>query len=144
MALMLWRVPYEPLVKRDVPFRELTGVNLQGLPGRSGEARIILGASSSMAFLQLETWRRLLLSAGLKPDQEWGLFPDSMENRESLRAIVIPDRYDVVFLDADMEMDPDRPIFAALLQGQRAEQLVLGPPTEEVWEAFECALTGRN
>jgi hypothetical protein len=148
MGLMLWKEPYAPIVLYELPELAFSGPSLAGGVGTSSTAKIVLGAGSPSGFLALGTLRRLLRSSGFEADQEWALFERNDESLASLRAMVLSDQYDrVLFAEPVPEQllsaGPVQPhwCFAALQDGSRTRVLVVGPPTEDVWESFEELLT---
>lgn len=125
---MLWRTSYEPRVLRDAE-------------APSGEG-LLLGAFDVRAQSEIGVWTRLFDEAGL--DYRIRLFRDEWTEKErrTVDAVFPPSVRARIELATERgwaeTVAPDRPerTFAALIQEGRAKMLVIGPPTEEVWEEF--------
>ena len=132
---MLWREPYRPRVEIDIVVPELTG-----------NASVILGAFDLRAQRELGVWQRLLHEADLTKEYRLLLIssPDAPISRGDAESAFPPSLHSRVDLVADRGrawrslVAPDCPerAFAAILAGRLARVLVVGSPTEEVWESF--------
>ncbi len=135
---MLWRPGYQPIVKRNVPVPTL---NAQALDGTTRETpSILVGGFSEHSLMEQDTWRRLAEDADLTAHLLQVVFGRSAE---FLATLVPPSRRARTAVSAEGAawaaiVEPDRPTraFAALILDGVAEILVVGPPTEDVWEEF--------
>lgn len=128
---LLWRSAYEP--------RVLEGVSV---PAEDG---VLLGAFDFRAQAELGIWWRLLESAGLISQTRIRIFSSSWQaaDQKTLEAVFPRSWQAQIELVTDDQfwtqlIQPDRPerAFAARIKGGMAEMLVIGTPTEEVWERF--------
>ena len=133
---MLWREAYRPRLIEDAL-----------LPGAPSTG-IVLGGFDLRAQAELGIWWRLLETASLLtaarlvlilPEEDeivtkvlprsWAANLSVVRNGgEAWRALIQPDR-------------PERS-FAAITRGGMAPLVVVGPPTEDVWERFEALARG--
>lgn len=133
---MLWRRSYAPTVLRDVP--------LPGLIDNPGAVAIVV-VYRPEDFVILGNWRRLLAdwngptiwAAADGPNGSVaralrGFLPRSAH--ASVHSEPLPQMW--------REISPEERIVAAVWREGRAECVVIGPPTEEAFEAFQRALDG--
>jgi hypothetical protein len=130
---MLWREPYRPQVLEEV-----------SLPSSPASSRIILGAFDLRAQREIGVWLRLLTEAGLAGATQIVLFgPASMF--AAAEAVFPPSLHNQMVHVEDLEGDWRRLLkpensersFAMVLDGALAKILVIGTPTEEVWDEFQ-------
>lgn len=137
---MLWRRTYEPRVAEGV-----------ALPDSTISTSILLGAFDARGQAELGIWLRLLESASLDRHVSLAFIRPAWtpKDRRLVEAIIPPSRRTQIAWVEDPEgkwaavIQPDRPerCFAALLSDGVADMLIVGPPTEDVWERFsEVAL----
>ncbi len=120
---MLWRESYSPTVIRDrirTPF--------------SDESLVYVGSYALEASREVEIWWRLF-------EQELPGFlvevvPESL--RDEVIALRAPSRHSRIRFDSAAlgvidEVEPHR-AFCAVVRAGIAELVVIGPPTEEVWD----------
>jgi len=128
---VLWRTPYKP--------RVLERSSVPGLPDG-----ICLGIFDARAQSELGIWLRLFESAGI--DRSTHIVAVGLKDRRKVETVLPPSRHGQLLLLADEEktisnlINPDRPerSFAAIVRHGFAPLLVVGAPTEEVWERFEA------
>lgn len=125
---MLWRTTYTPEVTRNLE---------HGLPLSS--PRAVIGVYSVAGLRELEIWWRLfeedfsgevtqfVLSNPGESDKWSSLLPQSRLDRTVLSSEIKP------WLDITGQVENSR-AFCTILTRERARIVVLGPPTEEVWE----------
>lgn len=129
---MLWRQPYQP--------RVLEAVRVEGLPDG-----ILVGVFDPLGQAELGVWLRLFESAG--QDRQVKILAIGMPSPRKFEAILPPSRHSQVVwrdeggLAQTLAIDKPERSFAAIVTGGIADLLVVGLPTEEVWERFEQALT---
>jgi hypothetical protein len=108
---------------------------------------VLVGGFDLRAQAEFGIWWRLLESAGLADRSVIYLFSAEWTDKDLrlARAVLPRSLHDRLRLVADEAgawrdlIEPDRPerSFAAIVRGPEAELLVIGPPTEDVWERFE-------
>lgn len=133
---MLWRESYRPNVRYNVP-----------LPGLADG--IVVGVFDVHGLREQGVWLRLLESAGADHTARLLFAIDSPSPRQKrdITSLLPPSRHpqiewleDGEALKAVIAPDHRERAFAAIIREGIAVQLVVGPPTEEVWERFESAL----
>lgn len=131
---MRWRDAYQPIVAHDITCPTLTP------PENSRLAW--LGGFDLRCISELGVWLRLFEDAGYQPGIR--LFLDASQPLEAVLPPSVFARTMVSGPIADWRqlIQPDRPerSFAVLGDGSTIEMLVVGPPTEDVWEEFENRL----
>jgi hypothetical protein len=141
---MLWREPYAPRVLEGVEVPFLDAMPLYPgapLPGRDFA---LIGGFSGWAIGEMGTWTRLFLDGNLPAfvafiDQIWSPqavqdLGNSIASSAHRTTLVVSDSQD----QWRTLIQPDKPerAFAAIIRDSVAEMLVIGPPTEDVWEEF--------
>ncbi len=131
---MRWRDAYEPIVAHDIPRPALIPDDIS----RSAW----LGGFDLRCISELGVWLRLFEDAGYQPNIRF--FLDSSQPLDTVLPPSVFARTTVSEPVADWRnlIQPDRPerSFAVLGNGTTIEMLVVGPPTEDVWEEFENRL----
>jgi len=128
---VLWRSAYQP--------RVLESRKLDGLP-----EGIVVGVFDPLGQAELGVWLRLFESAGW--DRDVSILAIGMPGRRKFESVLPPSRHSqIVWLDESglrqtLEIDKPERSFAAVIVNGVADLLVVGVPTEEVWERFEQAL----
>jgi hypothetical protein len=143
---MLWREHYEPVVKQNLvlPVSKLEW--LRGEARDTSHSVWICGFGLNAVADQGVWWRLMQSEFQVDPDvyrvfirQDW----TTKQKRDAL-ASVPPSEHSTTLLMSDSQnswknlIQPDKPErgFAVVIKGQLIERLVIGPPTEEVWEAY--------
>lgn len=136
---MLWRSAYVPRILRSVP-----------LPNGSDQPRVCVGGFDLKALGEIGIWQRLLDGTDAANRYRIQLFGDGATFPPRLVRAVIPpsqrDRFEIVEA-ATREwkelVAPDRPerSFAAVIREGKADLLVIGAPTEEVWDEFQAVMS---
>jgi len=132
---VLWRQTYEP--------RILESIELAGVPDG-----ILLGAFDPKGQAELGVWLRLFESAG--QDHRVKILAIGMPNRKIFESVLSPRRQSqIVWLDHGelaqiLAIDKPERSFAAIVANGVADLLVVGLPTEDVWERFERSLTSER
>lgn len=117
---MLWRERYDPVVIRDPSLR----LEIKG-------PCFVLGCPSDADLGDLALWLRLREGEGLPSDELILCFPnDNVES--SARAFLPPSQLARTSV-LKIEKWPER-TFCALLDHDKSLLMVVGPPTEDVWE----------
>lgn len=132
---MLWRPGYQPRVSMGV---ESPPLKIHLLDGSKAEgASILIGGFAPTSLLEQEVWRRLVESAGLAEEALQVVF-----GAEASSLIPLVPRSRLARTGTCPEtrawealVQPDHPGRSFALTGP---MLVVGPPTEEVWEEFEA------
>jgi hypothetical protein len=124
---MLWRTPYEP---RIIPSAEL--------PVEPGIGSVYVGAFDLRAVGEMGVWTRLFEDADLDyrillVQKQW-----SPQSRALAKKVFRPSQGDLLIFSEQWEawnlvVQPDR---AERSFGVNGQLLVVGPPTEEVWDLF--------
>jgi hypothetical protein len=139
---------YRTKVGTSVDIPPLVGSHLDGSPFVSDGVVVLLGAFSLKAIGEVSLWRKLLESR----DTPFliGLFRTGWADRqiEEVEACFPPSLHGQVILALDeadswstlVEVDKSSRAFAAVISGDRADVLMVGPPTEEAWDLFQAFL----
>ena len=137
---MVWRVPYVPECRSDVELPAFTPTDLEGapqpLPG------IFFGAVSVRAFRELGLWQKLAASEALDyrlllaiPPSELDLIPQLFP--PSQRPLIMLS--ESAIWQAWRGDGEETKSFGVIVRDGRAKFVVLGLPTEEVWDEFLAA-----
>lgn len=134
---MLWKDEYRPVVRYDVRIPPVQGTLLSGAPTlvRGG---VLIGAFDARSS-EVGVWQRLIggqpptAFIGVSAEDATAVTPPS--GRASTLVIV----NDLAWRTIAVADRPER-AFALVFSGERAQMLVVGAPTEDVWEEFEQRL----
>jgi hypothetical protein len=142
---MLWREHYEP--------RVLTSVLVpKGLPKVVSEVTyVIVGGFGLAAISDQGVWWKLLKSSFKQDTCIYRIFISQAwtpKKERDANAMIPPSEKSSLILTEDYDqwceiIQPDKPErgFAALVHQGKMQTLVIGPPTEEVWESFRDQYT---
>ena len=137
---MVWRVPYVPECRSGVelPAVALTDLDeaVQPLPG------IFFGAVSVRAFRELGLWQKLAASEAL----DYRLLLAIPPNEHALISQLFPPSQRSLILLSESAIwqawrgdSEETKTFGVIVRDGRAKFVVLGLPTEEVWDEFLAA-----
>jgi len=120
---VLWRESYTPAIRSGTVLPSVS------LPEAT---QCVAGAFAASDFRDLEVWRRLFETASfqyalLAPAALEEMFPPTIQRR----FVTMTDS------TAWLEAIGNARAFAYIVGAETCPQLVIGPPTEEVWEGFE-------
>lgn len=147
---MLWRQPYSTRVLAQVQLPAPHGLRLDMGAWKMPERFVLVGGFSARAYGEMEIWRRLLAAEVDAPVVLAFIFESLTSfDRRDIEAVLPPSLHESVLLvEGEVErwrnvIEPDKPerSFAAGLVGGSTKVLMVGPPTEEAWDAFRAALS---
>ncbi len=146
---MLWREPYTPRLLSDIAVPPLSMMPLYPGADSPGPKYALIAGFSLWAIGEMGIWHRLFLDGGFQSatafiDQDWSPkaiqeLGDSVPSSSHRNNYVISDP-DALWRQL---IEPDKPerSFAAIIRDEVAERVVVGPPTEDVWEEFARRLS---
>jgi hypothetical protein len=132
---VLWRPGYQP---RVTTLSQKPTLRIRLLDGSEAvDAPVLIGGFAPTSLLEQEVWRRLVESANLAQDCIQAVFG---AEPSSLVPLVPRSRWGRTGACADTSewealVQPDHPGRSFAVSGP---MMVVGPPTEEVWEEFEA------
>jgi hypothetical protein len=134
---VIWKAAYEPLATGEVPL-ELEPIQLLDGSRFTFTLGVLIGGASPEAWPEMALWTKLLATSRQPFPWKAVLFGQtSATELSNLIADSQKGEWGIVAQPVPIELDRTSRCFGLIVQHERAMRGLIGPPTEDAWEAFE-------